>query len=268
MKKILLYSIITSSVLMLSSCDKEVELIGAFENLPKDKAFLKVVYCSAYPTRDSVQIKINDTRVSNTFISLGATFLPTPFPGGGINTGGSSAPDYLVVDPSSIKVSVSIPKRRSIEDSIVRFSGNTPIMEANKKYTSYITDTGSRSRLVLVPETGVLAAIGSSHFKFVNLIPNQPALDLYFGEQKVASNIAYGSFSAEFPLLYGRTAQWIIRLAGAPITATPLVVWPGTVAAPVLQVIPSISRSYTVFCKGYTGGTTTRTPTISLLINE
>src|SRR5688572_17811977 len=103
----------TISALLLAACfaigcKKETEnvTIAAF---PTGNANLKVIYASPYVIRDSIQIKINDVRVSNTFIGNSTTFLPTPFPGGGLNTGGDNRPFYLSVTPGLTKIFVSVP---------------------------------------------------------------------------------------------------------------------------------------------------------------
>jgi hypothetical protein len=249
---ILLLSITTMSLL---ACKKHV-----IEPLPVTSASgmanLKIVHAMAYPTNVAMQLKVNDVRVSNNIT------YSTPFPGGGLNTGGSNFPWYLLVKPGPNKISVSYPKYLSSNDSVMLHS-STVTLDANKYYTLYITDTGSLSQSVLVPENVGEVNDGVSRYKFVNLTPNVAALDLYFAGNLVAGNIPYKGTSAEFTLPYKTTGQWAIRPAGAASTSTALAIYPtGTTT----QTIPN-KRILSVYSRGYSGGTGNRAPAISLLYN-
>lgn len=251
----------TALVIVAIACNKEAGDSPIPVNFNNETS-LKIVYTSAYITRDSVQLRVNGNRVSNTFLSPTTTNTPTPFPGGGLNTGGSNFPYYLDVPAGSTSISVAIPKKLTNIDSIVRFNGTTTL-EAAKKYSAYITDTAANSKLVLVPETGVQPATNTSIYKFVNLIPNQPAIDLYFKNQLVAGNVAYGAYSPEFTLPKDSTGQWAIRIAGTAPTSTAITTYPTGTS---VNTVPN-QRIFTVFCKGYTGAAAPRLPIISLLYN-
>ncbi len=263
-----IYSFITvtaiAALAVVTGCKKEAEK-SPFDVTysGSSMASLKVIYTSPYFKRDSVQIKINDARVTNTFLSPTTTNTPTPFPGGGLNTGGGSVPDYFLLTPGDTKISVAIPKLLKNVDSIVKFSGNVTL-DAGKKYSAFIADTAANAKIVLVPESGVTPADSTtSVFKFVNLIPNQPAIDLYFKNVLVSGNIAYGAYSPEFSLPSDSTGQWAIRIAGAAPASAAIVTYPtGTTN----QTIPK-RRVMTVFCKGYTGAAAPRIPVISLIYN-
>src|SRR5688572_24521253 len=97
---------------LLIGCKKELKLEAGTRTVDtQNKALLKIVNASAYNVIDSVQLKINDTRVSN---SIRYT---TPFPGGGLNTGGSNFPWYLEVNPGNMDISFTVPKRFTNLDS-------------------------------------------------------------------------------------------------------------------------------------------------------
>ncbi len=263
-----IYSFLTltaiAALAAVTGCKKEAEKSPIDVNYSgSNGASLKVIYTSPYFKRDSVHIKINDARVSNTFLSPTTSNTPIPFPGGGLNTGGSNFPDYFLLAPGDTKIAVAIPKLRTNEDSIVKFTGNVTL-DAGKKYSAFIADTAANSRIVLVPESGVAPADSTvSVFKFVNLIPNQPAIDLYFKNVLVSGNIAYGAYSPEFTLPSDSTGQWAIRIAGAAPASAAIVTYPtGTTN----QTIPK-RRIMTVFCKGYTGAAAPRLPVISLIYN-
>ena len=159
---------------------------------------------------------------------------------------------------------MSIPKARTNTDSILLFSGNLTNLLSNFYFTSYIVDTGVNTRIIKIDENSTLPAEGTSRFKFIHLMPNLPAVDLYFGASKVASNIVYGATSIDFVLNRNDTAHWFLRTAGALPTATPITIYPAGNLAP--QTIPN-RRLFTVFSRGYLGSTGNRLPAISLLYN-
>jgi len=248
----------------LQACNKKIfddDITATVQSDLSNQAQVKVVYASVNNQRDSVQIKLNSTRVGGKFLSPTTTNLPTPQPGGGLNTGGSNFPDYFIIAPGSTTIGVAVPKLKSVEDSIVRFSG-TATFEAKQRYTAFITDTAANAKLVVIKEDGVEPAPNKSIFKFVNLIPNRPAMDLYFGPLPVALNIAYGASSPSFEFPAGLTAQWALRPTGTSSTSTPVAVYPAAT-----QIVPA-GRVFTVFSKGYVGVTGIRLPTISLLYNK
>ena len=252
------------AAILLVSCKKEADSPLQLQFDDSNTAKLKVVYTSAYFIRDSIQIKINDARASNTFLSsLATTFLPTPYPGGGLNTGGSGSPWYLSVPPGNTKIFISVPKKVTSVDSIIRYSGNI-VLEAGKYYSAYITDTLLNTATVLVTDNHDLPAIGTSRYKFINLIPNLAGVDLYYKNNLVMANIAYKGVSPEFTLITGTSGVWAIRAAGAAPTSTPLAIYP---SGSLTNTIPS-RRVLTVFAKGYSGGSASRIPVVSLLYNK
>lgn len=255
MKKIIIPIIAIITAVGLMSCEKNIQ--RELETVSIDgKAFVKINYAMAFTVNSNAQLKINGARVSTTL-----TF-PYPFPGGGLNTGGSSNPDYLALDPKQIDLVVSRPKAGSSEDSVVLFSksfaSNAIFFGSN--YTIHLTDTGANATGVVVTDNITLPDSGYSRFKFVNLLPNQTALDLYNGSVKVASNVAYKGTSPEFTIqVTGTAAAWTIRPAGAAATSTALATYSMTV--------PN-QRSMTVFASGYSGAASPRNARVSLLYNR
>ncbi|TDO28196.1 DUF4397 domain-containing protein [Sediminibacterium goheungense] len=255
MKKLIIPIIAIITAVGLMSCEKNIQ--RELDLVPTTgKAYIKINYAMAYAVNSNAQLKINGNRVSTTL-----TF-PYPFPGGGLNTGGSSNPDYLALDPKQIDLVVSRPKVGTSEDSVVLFSqsfaGNAIFFGTN--YTIHLTDTGANAKGVVVTDNITLPDSGYSRFKYVNLLPNQTALDLYYGTAKVASNIAYQGSSPEFTVqVTGAAASWAIRPAGAASTTTALATYSMTV--------PN-QRSFTVFSSGYSGTSGTRAARISLIYNR
>lgn len=252
------YSIITlisAGALLLLGCRKDRS--GNFETTAViGKANLKVIHVSAYTTNYSTQLRINTVRVS------GVLPYNTPYPGGGLNTGGSNMPWYMAVHPGPTFINLTVPKVGTDIDSIALTTKVTNL-EADKYYSAYLTDTAAKTELVLVEENVTIPENNTSRFKFVNLMPNQASMDLYFGSVKVASAVPYKGVSPEFILANKATGQWAIRTAGAAPTSAAIAVYPTT----GVTTIPN-QRVMTVFSRGYSGATANRAPGISLIYNK
>ena len=190
--KIVQSLILVSAAALMFACNKKDVVTALDTTSIINNTNLKIVHASAYAVNTPVQLKVNDTRVSSNISYC------TPFPGGGLNTGGSNMPWYLSIMPGASKISMSIPKAGTNTDSILLFSGNLTNLMSNYYFTSYIVDTGVNTRIIKIDENSTLPAEGTSRFKFIHLMPNLPAVDLYFGASKVASNIVYGATSIDF----------------------------------------------------------------------
>lgn len=241
------------------ACTKNV-LQVPYTYVGGQQASLKINYASAYRANPSVQLKINDERIS-TPISYSY-----PYPGGGLNTNGNSTPDYFAVNGGSNKITIAVPKVGTNVDSIVLYN-TTVSVDAGKYFTVHIADTAANTQTVLVPEDVASPDSGFSKYRFVNLLPDQTALDLYFGTNKVASAIAYKGISPYFTLVSTTAAQWAIRPAGAAATSTALTIYPtGT----TVNTVPN-QRVFTVFARGYSTISATTDPRraqISLFYNR
>src|SRR5687767_10170014 len=111
MKKIFLYLSIGTIAFGLVACEKNEIRLAEFED-QSSKAQVKVNVFSHYRSNPPLQIKVNNERVSNALTAA------TPYPGGGLNTGGGSTADYLAVTPGSVKFLVSMPKVGTSQDSV------------------------------------------------------------------------------------------------------------------------------------------------------
>lgn len=255
MRRLLSISTLVLSLGMFTACEKETGFTATTEAVDPTQAFLKINYVSAYAGNPSVQLKLNGVRVSNLITAR------TPFPGGGYNTGGGSTNDYLPLTPGAFPLSVSIPKRLTAIDSVVLFTAPLTL-EGSKYYSAHITDTGANTKLLLLQDVLTQPDTGRSRHRFVNLMPNVPAIDLYYGSTKVAGNIAYLSASPYFDMVRpATTLAWSIREAGTAPTSTAL--------ATYTSVNTTLNqRVYTSFAMGYKGGTAARLPYISFYLNK
>jgi hypothetical protein len=261
------YIFITIALFILIACDK-IKLAEKEETSPEGTAYVKAGYFSQYVSANNVgvQMKFDGERVSNLFTS------PTPYPGGGFNTGGNSFADYLSIAPGSRNLIISIPKAGTNTDSIVRFNGSVDLT-AGTRQTIMLTDTAANTQATVIadditpPQTGNFARA-----KFFNGMPGS-TLDFYIrssgGTLAAAKNIAYKGLSAYFDFPAGLSNDTLdIVTAGTNYTSstTPLAryVWAQT------SIIPG--RVYTILSAGYSSiaytTTDNRRARVSVVLNR
>jgi len=244
-------------ILSLAGCEKNGLRTSNFIDA-SEQAQIKINFFSMYRSLPAYQIKVNDERVSG-ILSLIPN--PTPFPGGGLNTGGGSTADYLAVNPGVTKVAISLPKTGTNEDSLQLIT-TSPTLDARTKYSLYFADTAAKMISLLVADTLTRPDSGFAKYKFVNLMPDVPALDLYIGTTKVASNILYKGISPSFTVpTNSSSTTWGIRLVGG---TTNLITYASSSSV-------SNRRVYTVIARGYNSVMTTsdvRSRKISIIFNE
>lgn len=250
------------SIALFSSCKKEFKPVAEYDVPENSQAKLKINFASVYRANPNVQIKVNDVRVSNLLTAR------TPFPGGGFNTGGDNRPDYLALNPGSSKIGISIPKANTNVDSVNVFSTNLDL--ANGKYYSlHVADTAANTKFLLVEDDAVEAPAGFSKYRFINLMPNVPFIDLYYGTTLMASRVPYLGTTNTFLMQVPATGlAWTIREAGTAPTSTALATYTSTNTT-------QSTRSYTAFAIGYkivagNGVTTTdaRRPFVAFYLNR
>lgn len=254
MKKIIIGSFLLSGICLLG-CEKNEINVAKFE-LVKGKAFFKVNYSSPYANNPAVQLKVNGERVSNTIT------YSTPFPGGGLNTGGSSSADYMSLPAGKTSFSIGIPKVGTNEDSVLLFSTEVNLL-SDVYQTLHVTDTTTNTQSVMVTDMSSKPDSGVSKFRFVNLIPGSK-IDLLFGTDVLAQGIEYKNATDTFSIVAGTVQQFRIRVNG---TTTNIGTYP--TAASGTYTIPN-QRAMTIYARGYLGMPTTdvRRPHVSLLFNK
>ena len=241
---------------LLFGCKKNV--IDSYVDtvaITANDAQLKINFNSLYAANPSVYFRVNGAKVS------GSMTARSPFPGGGFNTGGDARADYLVLTPGELKVDVILPKKLTVEDSIVLFTTKVTL-EAGKYYTLHTTDTAANTKSVLTTEDVTRPDSGFSKLRFINLMPNVPSVDLYYGTTVVAANIPYQGTSAYFTVPAVTALIWAIRPAGALATTTALATYSSTTTT-------ANRRISTAFAIGYSGSTdAVRKPYISFLLTN
>lgn len=258
MKKIsLIISVFIICAFAMVGCEKNNLRIAGFD-LTEGSALVKLNMALPYRLNPGIQVKFNDVRIAPLFTNTQTSNYAYPFPGGGLNTQGNSAADFLTVTPGTLKVGVSFPKAGTNQDSVVIYTTSVNV-EANKVYTLHLTDTSANVQSVLTTENQAVPDSGFTRYTFVNLIPNLPAVDLYFGTTLVAANIAYKAVSPTFTLASPTVNAFAIRPAGAAASTTAIATY-ATGTVPDRRVMTVYSRGY----NGIAGTTDIRRPQISL----
>lgn len=255
MKFILKLSLACLAICSTLSCSKIIQddYTATYNMQDSSDAYLKIIYASAYTTNPSVQVSVDDVRVS------GLITQRTPFPGGGLNTGGSNFPDYLALKPGMRKVSIAIPKRNTNIDSIVLYSTQVEV-KALVRQSLHVMDTFTRTKSVRVEDDISEPAAGKIRYRFVNLMPNANSVDLYYGTVRVATGAIYNTPGIVFEMPTPPVNDtWTIRETGQT-----------TALATYLSASSIVNRRvFTAFAMGYKGSTATNTrPYISFAINR
>jgi hypothetical protein len=250
-------NIIKTGLLALLACEKNKFQITE-RNFPEGKAQVKIGFFQAWTIQPTTHLYINDARVSSTVTA------PISFPGGGFNMGGSSNGDYLQIDPGNIKIQ-GFSVFAGTPNTIAKLFENSQIYEGNKRYTLFVTDTAASTQTFAVEDDAVAPDSGFARVRFVNALPNLPAVDLYKGANATTAtilipNIAYKAATTWQDVQAPAGDSFFIRPAGAPITATPVARRSFTFGN---------RRIYTMLCRGYNGQTSTNlAPNISMIVNQ
>jgi len=222
-------------------------------------AQVKLGYFSAYTVLPNTILYINDKPVSNTLLA------PVGFPGGGFNTNGLSNGDYLWITPGSTKIQgfTPIPGTGNLMTKLFEF---TQSFDADKFYTFFITDTSTNTAGFSIADTKSMPDSGFARIKFVNCMPNLPALDLYKGATNAtatlfAGNVAYKSATTNYDIPLP-SDSFFIRPAGALASTTPI-------ARRAFASSLTNRRIYTMLARGYNGAVATNLlPNLSVVVNQ
>lgn len=248
MKIFIIFSFFTLLLFVFGCSRNEIDY-GDIQVVSPEDAIVKINYASLYSDNRQVFIKFNGSRVTPLIYGR------QPFPGGGYNTYGDVRADFLVVKPGDLHMSVVLPHKIDDGlDSLELYSADFKT-EAGKRYTIHIADTAQFTRSLMSEEDFSMPDSGYARYRIINMMPNVPAIDLYYGQDAastladslVAANVKYMEFSDYFTINRASTRTWKIRPAGAARTsATVLASYTST---NTLQN----QRTYTVFALGYNG---------------
>ena len=190
-----------------------------------DPAKAKVMVVHASPNAPNVDVRINST------LALSNVAYPN-----------NSA--YTDVNSGSVNIKVSPTGTTSyVIDATVN-------LDANKNYSVFAIDSVSKIKAAAVMDDLTAPAAGKAHVRFFHFSANAPAVDIavtggpvlfsnrLFNDQ--ATNAAFQSFT---PLNAG-TYNLEVRAAGT-----------NTVVLSLPNIVLTAGKIYTVFAKGFLGGT-------------
>lgn len=218
-----------------------------------DKALLKAGYFAASITNQPAQLKVNGQRLSPNLA------YNTPFPGGGLNTGGSDKSDFLQFDPGGYDILLSVPKAGTEADSIKLFEKRFDLPVG--KNILFLTDSFPNIAYKLMKgDTVATTDSGKSRINFTHLIPNVPAVDIYrwFENQPAVllkANVQYLDGTSFFDVDAG-AANYLVFAAGVSSGDTLI----------KRSLTPVAGRIYTFFTRGWKGKSGTLVPHLSAMI--
>jgi hypothetical protein len=133
---------------------------------------------------------------------------------------------------------------------------NLPL-QADAYYSVFAVDSVSKISAVVLADTLTTPAAGKAHVRFVHLSPNAPAVDVAVtGGPVIWSNKSFRGATSFLPLDAG-TYNLEVRLAGT-----------ATVALPLPGVTLQAGKIYTVFARGFAGGTGAQALNARILVNR
>ena len=254
------YLILLSIIILAGGCKKNSFNVTERQGV-ETKALVKIGLFNMYTVATPVLIYNNGERISSAITS------PYPFPGGGFNTGGNSNGDYFAVNPGDNKFEIFTTNTGTI-NLITKLLETVQNVEANKRYTIYIADTGTNIVAIKAPDDATKPDTAIARIRFINLIPNSPAggLDFYKGNTLLKPGIKYKEFTEFFDVPASTVDTFSVRLAGtAPGTAL-------SAAAFYRLANNTNQRIYSFLSRGYLGisttGTDLRRPLVSVSVNQ
>ena len=158
---------------------------------------------------------------------------------------------YLTVKPGTRNLKVNVTgTTTTVIDANLKLQRNT-------SYTVFATGAVANiAPLVLVDDLSLPAA-GKAHVRFVHLSPDAPAVDVAVqGGPVVFGNQAFRQSTPFTPLAAG-TYDLEVRLAGT-----------NTVVLPLPGITLEAGKVYTVFAKGFVGGTGAQVLGAQIIVNR
>lgn len=199
-----------------------------------DKTYANVLVAHASPNAPGVDLLIDDTKQNSAALN---------FPG---NTG------YLRVESGerNVKVNVSGTSTTVIDADLT--------LDVDKNYSIFAVDSVSKITAIALVDDLTAPASGKAHVRFVHLSPNAPAVDVAVASSGavVFPNTAFKGFTAFTPLDAG-TYNLDVRVAGT-----------STVALVLPAITLQAGKIYTVFAKGFLGGTGAQALGAEIIVNK
>lgn len=230
MKKLLLNAI---GLAMLS-----VSLVSCTKDDDDDGGQTRLMVIHASPNAPAVDVRVNNT------VALSNVPYPTNSQYNSIPSGNTN----LKISPAGTTTYVI--------DATVD-------LEPNLNYSVFAIDSVTKIKAALVRDDLTAPATGKSHVRFFHFSPNAPAVDIAVtGGPVLFSNRSFndqgGNVSlANFTPVDAGTVNLEVRLAGT-----------NTVVLPLPGVALTAGKIYTVFAKGFVGGTGAQALGAQVIVNN
>lgn len=230
MKKIIanVFSVLAVSFVFMA-CNKD-------DNNDMPKSQVMVVHAS--PNAPAVDVRINNS------VALSSVTYPT-------NS------NYSAVNRGSTNIKVS---PAGTTNNVIDATVN---LEANKYYSVFAIDSVTKIKAAVVSDDLTTPAAGKAHVRFFHFSPNAPAVDIavtggavLFSNRKFNDQATNASLAAFTPLNAG-TYNLEVRAAGT-----------NTVVLALPNISLTAGKIYTVFAKGFLGGTSTQALGAQIIANN
>ena len=199
-----------------------------------DKSYAKVLVTHASPNALGVDLLVDNSTQNSSALT---------FPN---NTG------YLQVESGTrnIKVNVTGTSTTVIEANLMLAKDNN--------YSVIAVDSVSKISAIVLADDLSAPAAGKAHVRFIHLSPNAPAVDVAVASSGavVFGNKAFKEYTAFTPLDAG-TYNLDVRVAGT-----------STVALVLPAITLEAGKIYTVFAKGFLGGTGAQALGAEIIVNK
>ncbi len=199
-----------------------------------DKSYAKVLVTHASPNAPGVDLLVDNSKQNSSALT---------FPN---NTG------YLQVESGTrnIKVNVTGTSTTVIEANLMLAKDNN--------YSVIAVDSVSKISAIVLTDDLSAPAAGKAHVRFIHLSPNAPAVDVAVASSGavVFGNKAFKEYTAFTPLDAG-TYNLDVRVAGT-----------STVALVLPAITLEAGKIYTVFAKGFLGGSGAQALGAEIIVNK
>ncbi len=200
----------------------------------EDKTYANVLVTHASPNAPGVDLLVDGSKQNSAALA---------YPN---NTG------YLQVESGTRNIKVNVA------------GTSTTVIEANldlakdQSYSVFAVDSVSKISAVVLADDLTAPAAGKAHVRFVHLSPNAPAVDVAVagGGAVVFGNKAFKEYTAFTPLDAG-SYNLEVRVAGT-----------STVALTLPTITLESGKIYTVFAKGFLGGSGSEALGAEIIVNK
>lgn len=226
-----MFALVAISITSISSCKDDDEDATPTPAATVGTAKVNIVHAS--PDAPGVDLLLNGTKLN-------------PAPVLYLDKTG-----YLTVNEGTQNVKVNV---AGTTNSVI--NANIPFTK-NMNYSIFAVDSVSKISALLTTDDLTAPAAGKAHIRFIHLSPNAPAVDVAVtGGAVVFDDYDFKEVSDFTPLNAG-TYDLEVRVAGT-----------STVALPLPGIALTAGKIYTVFAKGFLGGTGAQALGAEIIVNN